>query len=105
MNKITLQEFELYINNLKQFFEEQKKLEAVIDAISPTSTGVVEFGGKFVDDYIKVLSRLVDDDFDWVSWFVFENDFGKKGMEAKGSSGSKLIKIKTVKQLYNIIHL
>lgn len=34
--------------NLQEFIKEQDKLDAVIKVISPTSTGVCEFGGKFL---------------------------------------------------------
>lgn len=103
-SNLTLEDLEIAINNLQKFLEEQEKLGAVLEIISPTSTGVVEFGGYFIDAYINILEKSFGDNFNWVSWFVFENDFGRKGMEAKGSADKKLTKIKTVKQLYKIMN-
>lgn len=63
---------------LKAFFEEQQKLSAVIFAISPSCTGVCEFGNEFVEHYVRVVELALKDDFGWFNWFVFENNFGKK---------------------------
>lgn len=101
---LTCEELEIAIHNLQKFFKEQEKLKEVMKVISPTSTGVVEFGSEFIDAYINLLEKSFDDNFQWISWFIFENDFGRKGMEAKGSSDKKLTKIKTVRQLYNIMN-
>jgi len=71
------------IQSLKDFIEEQDKLDAVLKVISPTSTGVCEFGNKFIDDYIKIVGIALGDTNQWVSWFVFENEFGKNKLEVK----------------------
>ena len=65
-------------NNLKQFLKEQDKLNNVLKVISPTSTGVVEFGNEFIDGYINVVEIALGDNYNWFSWFIFENDFGAK---------------------------
>lgn|SRR4030067_1138779 len=103
-SNLTCEDLEIAINDLQKFFEEQEKLDAVLKVISPSGTGVVEFGSYFIDAYINLLEKSFCDNFNWISWFVFESDFGKKGMEAKGSSDKKLTKIKTVKQLYKIMN-
>jgi len=71
------------IQSLKDFFKEQDNLDAVLKVISPTSTGVCEFGNKFIDDYIRILEIALGDTNQWVSWFVFENDFGNKRLEVR----------------------
>lgn len=69
--------------NLKKFQNEQDKLYAVLNVISPSSTGVCEFGSEFIDDYIKVVEICLGDKYGWFSWFVFENDFGKRKLHTK----------------------
>ena len=64
-------------NALKEFMNEQDKLDNVIKVISPSSTGVVEFGNQFMEDYIRVVEIALDDKYEWFSWFVFENNFGE----------------------------
>lgn len=75
--KLTYEEFLEAMNNLRDFLEERDKLDNVLKILSPTSTGVIEFGSKFIDDYIAVLEKALGDTDNWVSWFVFDNEFGK----------------------------
>ena len=55
------------------------------------------------DRLIKQASMLVGDDYDWIEWFIMENDCGRKGMRASPRNGAKLRPIRTVKQLAQII--
>lgn len=41
----------------------------------------------FTDDFYGVINDLLravygDDGYEWISWFMFENDFGRKGLGA-----------------------
>lgn len=87
-------------HNLKEFIKEQYKLDAVLKVVSPSSTGVCEFGNKFIDDYIKVVEIALGDECNWFSWFVFENDFGKKKMKVKVDG--KEYKICDEKQFFDV---
>jgi hypothetical protein len=88
------------IQDLKEFMDEQDKLDAVLKVISPTGTCVCEFGNKFIDDYIGLLEELVGDKDGWIAWYVFENGFGEKGLEAKMPNG-EIKKIISEKVLYD----
>ena len=97
---MTYQQFYYSMLNLKEFIKEQDKLNAVIKVISPTSTGVVEFGNKFIDDYIRIVEDALNDPANWVSWFVFDNDFGKKKL--KVVVNGKSFNICDEKQFYDV---
>jgi len=97
---ISYQSFYYAISKLKKFMKEQKKLDEVLKVISPSGNAVCEFGNEFIDDYIKLLEESTNDDSGWISWFVFENEFGAKGLEVKTTDGK--CKIKSEKSLYNI---
>ena len=86
--------------NLKEFIKEQDKLDAVLKVISPSSTGVCEFGNEFIDAYIKVVEIALGDEYNWFSWFVFENDFGKN--EMKVVVNDKEYKICNEKQFFDV---
>jgi len=88
------------MESLKNFFKEQDKLDAVLKVISPTSTGVCEFGNIFIDDYIRIIEIALNDTNQWVSWFVFENDFGNKKLEVN-SNGIEY-EISNEKQFFDI---
>ena len=97
---LTVREFEKAINSLQEFFNEQKKLDAVLKVISPSGTGICEFGNHFVDRYIHLLSLAVNDQSDWVSWYVFENDFGRKKLSVKVNGKNHIIE--DAKTFYNL---
>lgn len=79
--QMTKKEFLCASRNLKEFIKEQNKIGAAIKLISPSF--FCEFGDKFIEDYIKVVEIALGDECNAFSWFVFENDFGKKKMEVK----------------------
>ena len=87
-------------NNLKEFIKEQDKLDAVLKVISHSSTGICEFGNKFIDDYISVVEIALGDECNWFSWFVFENKFGKNKLVVK--INNKDYKICNEKKFYDI---
>jgi len=97
---INYDNFHYALTKLKKFMEEQDKLEAVLNVIAPSGTCVCEFGGEFIDDYIKLLGWLVNDKSDWIFWFAFENDFGKKELDVK--IGDKEYKINSDKVFYDV---
>ena len=95
-------EFNQAMANIQAFLEERKKLTAVLDVISPTSTGVVEFGGKFLDDYIALLSMAMNDtESKWIEWYCWECDFGAKAMLT--TIKNKPLSINTPQKLYNLL--
>ncbi len=79
---ITFKQFETAIKDLKAFFQEQQKLDAVLKVISPSGTGVCEFGNEFIDAFIRLGEAGLKDECNFLSWFVFDNDFGKKELKA-----------------------
>lgn len=98
---MTKDEFKEAISALQDFFQEQEKLQAVLNAISPTSTGVVEFGGFLIVQYLKVLEIALKSRNGYVSDFVFESQFGKYPMT--GSIDGKDFSITTAEELYDLI--
>ena len=52
---------------------------------------------------IELLSFTVGDKNDWIGWYVFDNEMGKRGMVA--GFKDKLEKVDTVDKLYNVIKI
>jgi hypothetical protein len=94
-------QFEKYINCLKEFFDEQEKLDNVLKVIAPSGTSVCEFGNKFVDDYIDLMENALNDDAHWISWFVFDNNFGNKKLTIM--IGNNYHKISSTKKFYDVV--
>ena len=55
------------------------------------------------DHYVDATARLVGDDFNWLHWFVHENDCGRKCYEVTPGTGAKKQKVRTVAQLVAVI--
>jgi len=98
---LTYEQFKKAIDGLKAFEKEQEKLDAALKIISPSSTGVVEFGNWFIDDYIKLFEAAIGNESNLISWFVFENEYGTKGYSI--INNGKEYKINTDKDLYDFI--
>lgn len=77
---MNLAQFELAVEKLQAHFKEREKLDELLRFISPTGTTVVEFGSEFIDSYIWAVELALGDECNWFAWFVFENDFGAKGL-------------------------
>jgi len=60
----------------------------------------VEFGNSFIDDYIRVVEIALDDKYEWFSWFVFDNDFGRNEMVV--TVEGKEYKISNEKEFYDV---
>lgn len=88
---------------IQEFSNEQDKLEEVLRILSPSGVGVIEFGSKFIDQYIQTLSDALGDDWQFISWYVFENEFGIKGLTAKSEKWSKPRVIDTPEKLLKLI--
>jgi hypothetical protein len=52
--------------------------------------------------YTNAVSLLVGDEGDWLNWFAWENDFGKKELQVGFSDGHKLA-VKAVEDLLFVI--
>lgn len=61
------------------------------DPDSPLWTSVFRLQSAIV----KQTAKLIGDEGEWLDWFIFENDYGRKGLEAAIAPGVKMRKIRT----------
>lgn len=98
--KLNYKDFHNAICNLKKFMKEQEKLDNVIKVISPSGTNVCEFGNEFIENYIDLLEKSVNDELKLIGWFVFDNNFGKNKLTV--SINNKEYIISSEKKLFDI---
>lgn len=55
-----------------------------------------------IDEITKILMTEFNDKAGWVDWWIYENDYGKKGLEAYYKDGS-IIPFKTASDLYKFL--
>lgn len=96
---MTLKEFEKYFKVLENMIKDNEKKQDAIAVLCPDTNALLD--SFYIDKYIELLSFTVGDKNDWIGWYVFDNEMGKRGMVA--GFNDKLEKIDTVEKLYNII--
>lgn len=99
---MTYKEFSIAIKKLKAFMNLQDKAEKALRLAFGEGFNF-DFGNKFIDDYITVLSKAVGDEYGWVSWYVFDNDWGKNDMSVR-FGGGELVHCSDLKTLYDCIN-
>lgn len=59
--------------------------------------------GKYETQMIKVLQDVFRDSNEWISWYIYEADFGENFDCAYESDGITKINLKTPEDLYNFL--
>jgi hypothetical protein len=85
---MTYEQFLLILDNYKAYSE------LISDAYD---VGIDLLEGKFAtNSYVEKMLELSftshygEQGWDWVSWFIFDNDYGKKGLEAWDDDGNPI---------------
>lgn len=74
-------EYKQILSQIKIFMEEQGYLRQTVEAMCRSSFCVVDIGNRLLDDYIRLAEHRLNLTDNWLSWFAFENEFGKKELE------------------------
>lgn len=106
MSNLSTQEKVRLINKLIQKYhainKASDKLESAIGQFNENSPIFVALWDNF-DFTVDLVSDLVDDNNEWIPWFIWDNDLGKNLLTAK--IGQFQRKIKNVNELVKIIEL
>ena len=81
----------LVYKNLRQMFDAAPECE------------VISIADDIHEEYTKLVAEKVGDEDNWLDWYLFENDAGEKGFEAKAANWKKGRKIKTLEDLLDLI--
>ena len=92
---INKQEIQNFINLSKKLNANFDKLYAIIGV--DTESELFDTMFKMHDNYMAMVSDKVGDDFDSLGWYVYENEYGEKAMEAGVKDDMR--KIKTIDDL------
>lgn len=99
-------EFKSKMEVLIRFYREQSEMGKTIEkAFSCHSYVVVEFGQELANAYQNMLEKAVGDNSDWISYWLWECDMGKKpqGWSKKGEQAMR--PMKTLKNLWDAIQI
>jgi hypothetical protein len=90
------------MNDIKEFRKESDTLNEHLSAICEGSFAYCEVGGKLLDSYISVLEKLVNDNGEWIQYFVYECNFGENPLEV--SKDEKVWNLDSVEKLWEIMN-
>ena len=96
---MTRKELDEHLNIIKAH---RSNVDNYIHAVKHLSEGIaIDYSYDIECAYIKLVSQLAGDDGNWISWYIDENDFGRKKFRA-GYDG-KMKQIKSTRDLLNLI--
>ena len=95
---MTYDRFEKIILNLKKFCNK-------IDSLSDTFNCdfFIELMGPLIDETVDLLSYCFKDEGNWIDYWMWELNFGKRYEQKMVQIDGKEVPLKTIKDLYNLL--
>jgi len=98
---MTKKEFIKYIEDYESLYIDEQNINKAMKKLAP------EFNGFYMSRYhtlfADMLSNLIGDTDDWVGYWIYELDFGKKATDKTVKKNNKYLPIRTPEDLYNLI--
>ena len=87
---------------LKIIFAAYEKLD--LASSKAIEAGCLDPNGPFYDAIWRGFDDMMQvvDPHTWISWYIYDNEMGKKGLMAE--LGSKMVKVKNLKTLLEVIN-
>jgi hypothetical protein len=89
------------LDQLRKILEHRRKVDKIFrDA---EKVGVIDINGPLFDTVWHAIEAItcVVDPYDWIGWFIYDNDYGVK--ELKATVNNKIFKVKSAKDLLAVI--
>lgn len=100
---MTYQEFKRRLLILTDFYKKQSAAGKLLEkALNLGGYCMIEFGHELASAYTAQLAEAVGDNDNWIEYWLWECDMGKREMGWSKKDGQN-IRIKTVKDLWNTI--
>lgn len=101
MNRI--ERIDLWQSIVDGIVTDYRRLDNACDAA--LKAGAMDGNGPLYDAIWRSFQGMLDriDDDGWINWFIYENECGKKAMQAKGCGKRGMTPIKTTRHLARLI--
>jgi len=99
---ISIEQFKLYFEPISKYNEDYERNSKALDMLYPSSYTAPELGSHLLDSYISILSDIMGDTADWISYYVFECNSGKKPMSVTMEDKTE-IELDSIEKLYKIM--
>lgn len=104
---ISFEDFERYLNSIQELFELQDNISRVISMYGKSKEEMIEISFPTLStELIGALEKVFHDKNSWISYWIYELDFGNKYKEGSviDADGSD-IPLKTIEDLWNLLHM
>jgi hypothetical protein len=98
---MTYKEFEKVILAIQEQFNQDCKFGEALEPFFDDAS-LVTYKNKLITVCCDMLKNIFNDKDDWISWWMWEKDFGTKSLDAKEADGTP-IKLDSIKDLYNFL--
>lgn len=91
-------QFKKAVSIIEDFYKEKETINENMKNLI-VDDFYITVGDRSISTFISLLEDMVNDKGEWLQWFIYENEFGKKCLEMVNKEGT-IHKIKTVKDLW-----
>ena len=101
---MTLEDFKRHINAIKKFSNLQDAISNAIIVYNGKSEDAAEiFLPSLECTVVELLEKIFNDECNWISYWVYELNFGKLYKDGCITMDNKIVKLKTVEDLWNLL--
>ena len=105
--KLSEYKFVKIINELKAVRELQENIDELMskakDNINHDFMNAASLMINHEDIVVELLEDIMDDDGGWISWWIYDCDFGENHTEIYNNNDEVMADIKTAEDLYNYL--
>lgn len=91
------------IKSIEKQFSIDRKCSEAFKVILPNDYTTTYDNSSIIDTFIKLLKELTKDEDEWIDYYIYELDFGRKYKSGMVKFKGKNIKLSTYLDLWNII--
>ena len=81
VGQLTYEQFLGFSQILQSIEQKQNAIKYVLQLIDPEGEYYIGVIDREIDEMVKLVDSLIDVECQWFAWFVYENDFGRCGLE------------------------
>ena len=98
---LTLEVFMNQLQVLRDFQDKKDERQKLVGQMYTSSFVIDEFGDDLFTSYIRFLALMMNDDGEWIDYYIFETQWGKEIMDI--TVNDKHHDLRSYEDLYDII--
>lgn len=88
--------------SFKEFLKNIRKLQEDYNLLDRFAELGLFINLKVIDAFINLIAEKLGDKEGWLDWWIYENDFGRSGLEVSDKDGN-IILTTTPRDIYDLI--